>query len=131
MTEELKPVRWIASALIAMAKKIVKDVTEGSGNVFADLGLSDADELFAKSGLVHRIAEIIKKRQLTQMRAGAILSIDQPKISRLLRSHLDGFSTERLFRFLNALDQDIEIVIRDKAPRTKRHGIVSVVAATA
>lgn len=114
-----------------MAKKIVKDVTDGSGNVFADLGLAGADELFAKSGLVHRIAEIIKKRQLTQKQAAAVLGLDQPKVSQLLCGHLDGFSTERLFRLLNALDQDIEIVIRDKSPRAKRHGIVSVVAAAA
>lgn len=112
-----------------MSKKEKIEVYESSGNVFADLGLEDADELLAKSGLVYRIAQVIEKRDLTQMQAAVLLGIDQPKISHLLRGHLDGFSTERLFRFLNALDQDVEIVIRDKPARSRRGATVSVVAA--
>ena len=104
-------------------------VTRSSGNVFADLGLPDAEELQAKAGLVHRIAKVIEKRGLTQMQAAALLGIDQPKISNLLRGRLDGFSTERLFRFLNALGQDIEIVIREKPRRSKRPAGLSVVSA--
>ena len=66
--------------------------------------------------LVQRIADIIAERKLTQARAAELLGIDQPKVSALLRGKLDGFSTDRLFRFLNALGRDVEIVIR-----TARH----------
>ena len=83
-----------------------------SGNVFADLGLNNPEELLAKAELVQRIADIIAERKLTQVRAAKLLGIDQPKVSALLRGKLDGFSTDRLFRFLNALGRDVEIVIR-------------------
>src|SRR3954465_14390328 len=91
--------------------------TEGAieasrGNVFADLGLKNPEELLAKAELVQRIADIIAERKLTQVRAANLLGIDQPKVSALLRGKLDGFSTDRLFRFLNALGKDVEIVIR-------------------
>lgn len=87
-------------------------IEESSGNVFADLGLKDPEELLAKAELVHRIGELIAQRKLTQVRAAKLLGIDQPKVSALRRGQLDGFSTERLFRFLNALGQDVEVVIR-------------------
>lgn len=87
---------------------------KGSGNVFADMGLPDADELLAKAQLVFRIHEIIRSKKLTQKRAALVLGNDQPKVSALVRGHLDGFSTERLFRFLNLLGEDVEIVLRPK-----------------
>ena len=80
--------------------------------MFADLGLKNPEELLAKAELVQRIADIIAERKLTQVRAAKLLGIDQPKVSALLRGKLDGFSTDRLFRFLNALGRDVEIVIR-------------------
>ncbi|WP_074316938.1 helix-turn-helix domain-containing protein [Singulisphaera sp. GP187] len=87
-------------------------IEESSGNVFADLGLKNPEELFAKAELVHRICTIIAERKLTQLRAAKLLGIDQPKVSALMRGKLDGFSTDRLFRFLNALGSDVEIIIR-------------------
>jgi predicted XRE-type DNA-binding protein len=87
-------------------------VEKSSGNVFADLWLKNREELLAKAQLVQRIADIIAERKLTQARAAKLLGIDQPKVSALLRGRLDGFSTDRLFRFLNALGRDVEIVIR-------------------
>jgi predicted XRE-type DNA-binding protein len=87
-------------------------IEESSGNVFADLGLKDPEGLLAKAELVQRIADIIVERKLTQARAAKLLGIDQPKVSSLLRGKLEGFSTDRLFRFLNALGSDVEIVIR-------------------
>src|SRR4029078_13087819 len=87
-------------------------IEESSGNVFADLGLKNPEELLAKAELVQRIAEIIAERKLTQGRAAKLLGVDQPKVSALLRGKLEGFSTDRLFRFLNALGRDVEIVIR-------------------
>jgi predicted XRE-type DNA-binding protein len=69
----------------------------------------------------------IRSRRLTQANAARILKIDQPKISRLLRGQLSGFSTERLMQFLTLLGRDIEIVIK-RAPRTHRQGRLRIVA---
>ncbi len=103
-------------------------VEESSGNVFADLGFPNAEEALAKSRLAQGIAEIIEKRHLTQVQAAARLGIDQPKVPKLLRGQLREFSTDRLFRFLTALGQDVEIVIKPK-PRSRRQATVSVIAA--
>ena len=98
------------------------DVEASSGNVFADLELPDADAALAKAELARRSCAILVARKLTQAQAAAILGIDQPKVSALIRGKLDGFSTERLFRFLNALGQDVEIVVR---PRRQKSGHAS------
>ena len=101
-------------------------VEESNGNVFADLGYPNAEEALAKARLAQRLTEIIEAQSLTQVQAAAILGIDQPKISKLMRGQLREFSIDRLFRFLNALNQDIEIVIREK-PKTRRQATVSVI----
>ena len=94
--------------------KTTDDIRPGSGNVFADLGLPDAGELNAKAQIAFRICQILDERKLTQKGAAEVLGVDQPKISALMRGRLDGFSTDRLFRFLTALDQNVEIVIKRK-----------------
>lgn len=86
-------------------------VHSSSGNVFADLGLPDADELIVKAELAHYISEIISERRLAQTEAAELLGIDQPKVSALVHGKLSGFSVERLFRFLNALGSNVEIRI--------------------
>ena len=106
-----------------------EDVVESSGNVFADLGIAEAGEALAKAELARRIGEIIRSRRLSQVDAGKLLGIDQPKISSLLRGRLSGFSVDRLLRFLNALDRDVEIVSRRRPPRSRRRARVTVVAA--
>lgn len=108
-----------------MSKKI--QVEEGSGNVFADIGLPNPEERLAKADLAIRISEAIRARRLTQTRAAHILKIDQPKISRLLRGQLSGFSTERLMHFLTLLGRDVEIIVKP-ASRSRRHGHLRVVA---
>lgn len=100
-----------------MTKKAL--IERGSGNVFADLELPDADEYMAKSELAVRIFKIIKDRRLTQAAAGKLLGISQPKVSALLNGRLEGFSTERLFRFLNALGCDVRITVSRPHPRTR------------
>lgn len=105
-----------------------KEVIESSGNVFEDLGFSDAEERLAKANLVSQIAEIIKKRKLTQDKAAKQLGINQPKISALLRGNLAGFSTERLIKFLNLLGQDVNIIIKP-SPQSQKYGHVTVSAA--
>ena len=87
----------------------------GSGNVFADLGFENPDEELAKAHLVHAIDAEIRRRRITQRAAAALLGTEQPRISRLLRGDTTGFSIERLFRFLNALGRDVEIVVRRAA----------------
>lgn len=84
-------------------------VEPGSGNVFADLGLPHPDIALAKARLVQRIRDLIAKRKLTQARPGELLGLDQPKVSALLRGRVEGYSIDRLFRFLNALGQQVEI----------------------
>jgi len=80
-----------------MSRRI--NVEEGRGNVFADIGLTNPEECLAKADLAIRISEAIRTRRLTQIRATHMLGIDQPKISRLVRAQLSGFSTERLIHF--------------------------------
>ncbi|CAN1212550.1 HTH cro/C1-type domain-containing protein [Tumidithrix helvetica PCC 7403] len=84
-------------------------VYSGSGNVFDDLGLPNSDELLVKAELVRQISNLISNKQLTQVAAAELLGIDQPKVSALVRGKLSGFSTERLFRFLNILGSNVEI----------------------
>jgi predicted XRE-type DNA-binding protein len=108
-----------------MARRI--EVEESSGNVFADLGLPNPEERLAKADLAIRIAAAIRAKGLTQARAAQLLDIDQPKISRLLRGQLSGFSTERLMKFLTLLGRDVEIVVR-ATPRSRRQGRLRVVA---
>ena len=94
-------------------------VIPSSGNVFADLGLRDANEKQTRVRLAVAINQIIEVRRLSQSAAARLLDINQPKISALVNYRLEGFSVERLMHFLNALDRDVEIVIRRK-PRSKR-----------
>lgn len=96
-----------------------------SGNVFADLGLPDAQEMLVKADLAIEINKLIKAKKLNQTQAAKLLGIDQPKISALNSGRLSGFSLERLFRFLNILDKDITIKVSTKK-RTKRKANVSV-----
>jgi predicted XRE-type DNA-binding protein len=103
-------------------------VTRGSGNVFADLGLPNAEERLAKAQLAYAIAQAIEERGLTQRQAAALMGIDQPKVSHILRGRLADFSTERLLGFLTGLGRDVEIVLK-KAPRSRKQGRLRVVAA--
>ena len=95
------------------------DYVEGSGNIFADLGVRNPEEAQAKADLVDRIVDIIEDRKLTQVRAAKILGIDQPKVSALMRGRLSDFSIERLLRFLLLLDQDVHIAVTAR-PRSSR-----------
>ena len=103
-------------------------VKMSSGNVFADLGLSNPEDMLAKAKLVSRICQLIEERGLTQIEAAKILGLDQPRISALVRGKLSGFSTERLLRFLNDLGQEVRIIIRPAKP-VGRRGDIQVVAA--
>ena len=112
----------------SQSDKISDNVFRGTTNVFADLGYPDAEERQTKLRLAYTINQIVEERRLTQAAAAKLLHINQPKVSTLLRYKLEGFSVERLMRFLIALDRDVEIVIRKK-PRSRPVARVSVVAA--
>ncbi len=94
-------------------------VTPSSGNVFADMGLADADELLIKADLAISIAALIKQRGLTQIAAAKLLGIDQPKVSRLVRGDLYGFSIEQLIRLLGALGQKVSFTVEAAKPARK------------
>src|SRR5436309_2711960 len=80
-------------------------IDRGSGNVFADLGLPNPDLALAKADIVQRIRNLIEARGLTQAKAAELLGLDQPKVSALARGRVEGYTLDRLFRFLNALGQ--------------------------
>ncbi|HZS93948.1 MAG TPA: helix-turn-helix transcriptional regulator [Chloroflexota bacterium] len=100
-------------------------IIQSSGNVFADLGVTEPDEALAKAELARAIGVLIAARQLTQVQAAEILGIDQPKVSNLTHGRLNGFSVDRLLRFLLALDRDVEIVVRPKQQARPRVSVVS------
>jgi len=85
-----------------------------SGNVFADLDHPEPEEALAKARLAYVISTIILEKGWSQAQAAEALGVDEPKVSALQNGRLRGFSTERLIRFLNALDQDVEITVRPK-----------------
>ncbi len=98
---------------------------ESSGNVFKDLDLPDAEELFLKTKLGFEVFQIIEKRRLTQTAAAKILGVKQPEISRLKQGKFNHYSAERLMTFLNRLNHDVEILI---IPSEDREGQQRVVA---
>ena len=103
-------------------------VTEGSGNVFADLGFAEPEEELTKTQLASHIRQILKRRRLTQTAAAELMGIDQPKVSALLNGRLANFSSERLMRLLTALGHDVEIAVSPK-PRSSAQGRIRVIEA--
>src|SRR5260370_672534 len=101
-------------------------VTESSGNVFADLGLPNADRELMKARLTLKIYRIIQHRGLTQTEAGKILGIPQPQVSALARNRSGNFSVGRLIDFLITLGQDVKITV---TPARTQHGHRFVVVA--
>jgi predicted XRE-type DNA-binding protein len=112
-----------------MAKrKNRSEVVPSSGNVFADLGVSNAEEKQTKVRLAVAINQIIQGRKLSQTAAARRLNVNQPKVSALSNYQLEGFSVERLMNFLTALDRDVDIIIR-RAARSRKGGRILVTAA--
>jgi predicted XRE-type DNA-binding protein len=86
-------------------------VSVSSESAFHALDFPDADDLVLRAELLRKIADIIKERGLTQIRAGELLGMDQPRVSALLRGKITKFSTDRLLRALSDLGQDVEVRI--------------------
>ncbi len=88
------------------------DVEDSSGNVFADLGLPNAEKLKIKSGLVIEITKAIRKLDLTQTEAGERMGLPQAKVSLMLRGQWSNISERKLMDCLNRLGYDIEIKVK-------------------
>ena len=104
----LRPLLWVESKV--MVRKVKVEV--GSGNIFADLGLPDADTHFLKAQIVSEIYRIAEERKLTQARAGKLLGITQPEVSRMFKGNFREYSIDRLMGFLTNFDRDVEIVVK-------------------
>lgn len=97
-----------------MAKRMIEgiEIETSSGNVFADLGLADAEKLKIKSGLVIEITRAVRRLGLTQEEAGRRMGISQPKVSGMMRGDFANLSERKLMECLNRLGYDIEIKVR-------------------
>jgi len=100
-----------------MKKRLIKgiEVQRSSGNVFADLGLPDADKLKIKSGLVIEIIQAVRKLGLTQEEAACRMGITQPKVSSMMHGDFSNLSERKLMDCLNRLGYDIEIKVKPAA----------------
>ena len=103
-------------------------IEEGSGNVYEDLGLPDANDMLVKSGLAFEIQQIIEKQQLTQQRAAELVGMTQPKLSDLLRGKFRGISQSKMIECLNRLGCDVDIVV--SKTKESSFGRTQVVAVT-
>lgn len=101
-------------------------IEHGSTNVYADLGMANAEEMLVKAQLATKIGDIIKRRKLTQVQAAELLGMTQPKLSGLLRGHFRGISETKMLECLTRLGRDVEIVVKS-APCSRTEGHVSVV----
>jgi predicted XRE-type DNA-binding protein len=89
---------------------------EGSGNVFADLGLEDGDELFARAKIGFHVYKILKGKKLAQREIAALLGIKQPEVSHLMNGHFSRFTTDKLLDFLKRLERKVTIRISPHKP---------------
>jgi predicted XRE-type DNA-binding protein len=97
-------------------KTTVIEYEEGSGNVFADLDLEDADELFARAQIGFHVYTLLKSRKLKQREMANLLGIAQPDVSHLMNGHYSRFTADKLLEFLRRLDQKVTIHIRPHRP---------------
>ena len=99
--------------------KTKETIHKGSDNVFADIGVTHPERVQARAQVMFLVSDIIKKRGLTQKQAAAILGIPQSKVSCLVNGRLSNFSMDHLFELLNALDTDVEIIVKPKTREEK------------
>ena len=92
------------------------DCEKGSGDIFADLGLENADGLFARSQLGFHVYRILTDMNLKQREAAALLGIKQPEVSHLMNGHFSRFTTDKLLDFLRRLDRKVTIRISPHRP---------------
>ena len=105
------------------------EIEIGPGNVYADLGFADAEEMVIKAGLAMKIAEIIKRKSYSQTEAANLVGLPQPKLSGLLRGQFRGISEAKMIEVLNALGRDVRIVVSQASRRSSAKGKTTVVFA--
>ncbi|MCP3475870.1 helix-turn-helix domain-containing protein [Bradyrhizobium sp. CCGUVB1N3] len=110
-------------------KKKLPAHTKGSGNIFADLGLPNAEEHQLKAALVVQLKRLISERDLSQVTAAKLVEMKQPDLSKLLRGQLKLVSVEKLLRMLTAFDQDVEITVKPHRKRGETGRITFIPAA--
>ncbi|MBI3602216.1 MAG: XRE family transcriptional regulator [Candidatus Omnitrophica bacterium] len=91
-------------------------IHRGNGNIFEDITVAHSERVMARAQIMSRLADIIKEQGLTQKQVAELLGIPQSKVSCLMNGKLSMFSLDHLFELLNALDRDVEIIIK---PKTK------------
>lgn len=101
------------------------DYEISSGNLYADLGYKNPEEMQAKMRLAKELYLIIQSKGMTQKDVANLLGLTQPKISNLLNGHLSGYSIERLTRFLNIFDYDVDIIVKPKPKNRIAHVSIS------
>lgn len=102
------------------------EVMEGTGNVYADIGMPDAETMLVKAQLATAIADSIAMRKLTQQRAAEILGMTQSKLSNLLNGRFRGISEAKMMDCLARLGRDVRIIIGQEHPRRKKPGKIEV-----
>ena len=110
-------------------KKKLPAHSKGSGNIFTDLGIPNAEEHQLKAALVVQLKRLIAERGLSQVSAAKLMEMKQPDLSKLLRGQLKLVSVEKLLRMLTAFDQDVEITVRPHRKRGAAGRITFVPAA--
>ena len=90
------------------------EVHEGTDNIFAELGLPDAETHFLKAQLVAELYRMANELKLSQAKAGEVMGISQPEVSRMFKGNFREYSVERLMGFLTAFNNDVEIVVRPR-----------------
>lgn len=105
-------------------------VHTSSENIFADLGLPDAESHFLKAKIVAELYRLVNGQKLTQAKAGEVMGISQPEVSRLFKGNFREYSVDRLMGFLTAFNNDVEIVVRPR-PHHDGRGHITFSAAGA
>jgi len=96
---------------VSMRRRKPIEFKEGSGNVFADLGLKDADHLLARAQIGYHVFKILRDEKLKQREIAAVLGIAQPDVSHLMNGHFSRFTTDKLLDFLRRLDRKVTIKV--------------------
>jgi len=102
------------------------EIEESTGNVYADLGMADANEMIVKAQLATKIGEIIKGRKWSQQQAAEVLGVTQPKLSKMLRGQFRGVSEAKMLDCLLRLGRDVQIVV-GPARRAASSGQMAVI----
>lgn len=103
----------------------MSEIEKGSTNVYADLGMPDAEEMLVKAQLAAKITEIIKQQKMTQTQASELLGMPQPKLSNMLNGRFRGISESKMLDCLTRLGRDVQIIVKP-ASRSRKSGHVSV-----